>query len=63
MAVQPDVNDLLQSEYTVQGNTIYWDVSLNEAKSNSLFIDEMFRVIPDQPSYISSMPTFRYYLP
>lgn len=60
MAVQPDVNDLLQSEYTVQ---VYWDVSLNEAKSNSLIIDEMFRVIPDQSSYISSMPNFRYYLP
>lgn len=63
MAVQPDVNDILQSEYTVQGNIIYWDVSLNEAKSNSLFIDEMFRVIPDQSSYVSSMPTLRYYLP
>lgn len=49
MAVQPDMNDIIQFEYTVQGNVIYWDVSLIDAKSNSPFINEGFTVIPDRP--------------
>lgn len=55
MAVQRDMNDIIQFEYTVQDNVVYWDVSLIDAKSNSPFINEGFTVIPDRPGCKSSI--------
>lgn len=55
MAVQPDMSDIIQFEYTLQDTVVYWDVSLIDAKSNSPFMDEGFTVIPDRPDCIPAI--------
>lgn len=55
MAIQPDMSDIIQFEYTVQGTVVYWDVSLINTKSHSPFMDEGFAVIPDQRDCIPAI--------
>lgn len=49
LATKPDQSDVLQYEYTLMGDTIYWDLSCINMGSNSEFTQKGFSVTPNDP--------------
>ena len=49
MATKPDQSDVLQFEYTMASDTIYWDLSAINMGTDSEFVKFGFAVVPSHP--------------